>query len=287
MIQNWLLAIRPKTLFVAASPVLVGSAVAINNGSFSGIIFLLCLFGSLLLQIESNLANDYFDWKHGSDTKERLGPVRVTSSGLITPKQMVWGMAIVAILSVAVGITLIALAGLPILWIGSAGLLCAFLYTAGPYPLSRIGIADLFVFIFFGPVAVIGTTYAHSGHVQSESILYSLPIGFVATAILLVNNIRDHKEDSLTGKKTLVVKICVERAIKLYQLLIMTPVFASLASGFIISTYLFLPLLAVPLMIKLQRSIRVQTGKGLNSVLAMTGLYLFLTSLLLAVGIVL
>jgi 1,4-dihydroxy-2-naphthoate octaprenyltransferase len=287
MISPWFLAIRPKTLFAAAAPVILGSAVAWRTGQFQLSIFILCLLGSVLLQIESNLANDYFDWKHGADTKDRLGPLRVTSSGLISPSGMKIGMVVVAALSLIVGTILISKVGWPILWIGLSGLICAFLYTAGPYPLSRIGIADLFVFIFFGPVAVAGTSYSHLGQLPLLSLFLSIPLGLVAVAILLVNNIRDFHEDKTTGKRTLVVRVGLKKSIQLYQLFMSAPILAALASGFVIGPTMYLPILTLPMNFKLLQKISKTTGRDLNAVLGMTGLYLFLTSLLFSIGMIL
>lgn len=286
-LKNWTLAIRPKTLFAAASPVLVGSAVAISSGSFSLLIFALCLMGALLLQIESNLANDYFDWKKGSDTHERLGPVRVTSSGLISPDAMIRGMVATAVAAVGVGAVLTLLVGWPILIIGATGFLCAFLYTAGPFPLSRLGIADFFVFIFFGPIAVIGTCYAHTGAASLLSIFLSLPVGFVAVAILLVNNIRDLQEDIKTGKRTSVVRIGRSKSIQFYQACVTIPILAGVSLGAAVHASMFVILLAAPMTLFLIRQIRILNGAALNPLLGLTGLYLLLTSLLFCVGVLL
>lgn len=288
--KAWVLACRPKTLPVAIAPVLLGVAVALQTKPFFsardfGVLFL-CLLGALLLQIESNLVNDYFDWKKGSDTAERLGPPRATSSGWIRPSEMRVGIVIVAGLSLAVGALLASLVGPVIVAIGIASLISAFLYTAGPFPLSRLGIADLFVFTFFGPVAVMGTVYALNGFWDPLALFLSVPLGAVAVCVLLVNNIRDIEEDTKSGKRTSVVRMGLHRAICLYQILLTMPIVAGLALAMSRPSFL-LTLFVLPLTWTLWRGLPRLRGRELNPFLAKTGAYLFLSAVALSLGLVL
>lgn len=289
MIKNWLLAIRPKTLMASVAPVLAGSSIAVYEGHWSLLNGLLALFGALLLQIESNFVNDYFDWKKGSDTKSRLGPTRVTSAGLIKPRSMKRAIALVALSAVVIGALLVASAGWEILAIGIAGLLCAFLYTAGPLPLAYLGLGDVFVFIFFGVIAVTGTTFVHTGAWSETALLASIPIGLVAVAILLVNNVRDFQEDSRSQKKTLVVRLGVGFGQKAFgACVILPPVYvAALALTGTLPLKTLLTLVTLPMGASLYWQVLNLKGASLNILLAQTGKLLFLFSLFLSLGFVL
>ncbi len=281
-----MLAIRPKTLGASFAPVIVGSAVAFGEGQFSPLIFLITLMGAILLQIESNLVNDYFDFKKGSDTHERLGPTRVTSAGLVTPTQMKQAITFVAILSLLNGVALILLAGLPILLIGLASLACAFLYTAGPKPLAHMGLGDLFVFLFFGPIAVMGTTFAQTQNWSLSALLASLPIGILCVAILLVNNIRDYEEDKKTLKKTIVVRFGKSFGEKLYVNCLMLPFIIVLAGQYL---KYFPPMTALVLLVffldnKITRDLIKAKGQEYNTLLARTAKFLVVFSILFAIG---
>lgn len=205
----WLLAARPRTLPAAAAPVAVGTAVAFREGSFQLLPALAALAGALLIQVATNLANDYFDFLKGADTGERVGPTRVTQAGLLEPRQVRNGMLLVLALALAVGSYLVSVAGLPIVVIGLASLVCAVAYTGGPFPLAYHGLGDVFVFVFFGLVAVTGTTYVQSLAFSWEALWAGVGIGAVSTAILVVNNLRDIPTDARTGKRTLAVRLGV------------------------------------------------------------------------------
>jgi 1,4-dihydroxy-2-naphthoate octaprenyltransferase len=168
---------------------------------------LACLAGALLLQIGANLANDVFDYYHGTDTTDRLGPVRVTQSGLLKPAHVFAGMLVVFGLAALLGLYLSSIAGWPVLMIGLACIAAAVTYSGGPAPYGYIGLGDLLVFIFFGPVAVIGTYYVQALSIDPIAIWSSLAMGFLITAILIVNNLRDIETDSATGKKTMAVRL--------------------------------------------------------------------------------
>ncbi len=206
MVKVWLMAVRPKTLGAALAPVLLGTAMANPYVQISYPLFILILVTATLLQIGSNLVNDYYDHKHGADTKDRKGPTRVMSANLVTVPQMKTAIQIVFGLALLGGGVLAWVGGLPIITIGIASILCAISYTAGPYPLAYLGLGDLFVFIFFGPVAVMGTFYLQTKTWGTLPFLLSIPLGFLTVAILTVNNVRDVHEDKKSDKKTVVVR---------------------------------------------------------------------------------
>ncbi|MEW6649442.1 MAG: 1,4-dihydroxy-2-naphthoate octaprenyltransferase, partial [Chloroflexota bacterium] len=185
----WLLAARPRTLPAAAAPVLVGSAAAFADGIFRPLPAIAALLGALLLQIGANIANDYFDFKKGADTSERVGPLRVMQAGLLSPRQVIGGMVVVFGLAALVGIYLIAVAGLPVLVIGVVSILAALAYTGGPYPLAYHGLGELFVLLFFGLAAVCGTYYVQARALNAVAVWSALPVGLLAMAILTVNNL--------------------------------------------------------------------------------------------------
>ncbi len=187
--QAWLLAARPKTLPAAMAPVVVGIALAVRDGAFALGPALAALLGALLLQVGVNVANDYHDFVAGVDQPDRLGPTRVTQSGLIPPEQVRLGMIVVFAAAALVGVYLIAVAGWPVLVIGVASIVSALAYTGGPFPLGSHGLGDLFVFIFFGLVAVAGTYYVQALTVTPLALIAAVPVGLLATAILVVNNL--------------------------------------------------------------------------------------------------
>jgi len=211
-IEIWLLAARPKTLPAAAAPVVVGTAVAIGDHAFRFGPALAALAGALLLQIGANLANDVFDFKKGADTSGRLGPLRVTQAGLLTSRQVLLGMWLTFGLAALAGLYLIVVGGWPIVVIGLLSIASAIAYTGGPFPLGYKGLGDLFVFIFFGLVAVCGTYYVQAGTVSSTVLWASIPIGALAVAILVVNNLRDIETDRASAKQTLAVRLGVSGA---------------------------------------------------------------------------
>ncbi len=207
--QVWVLAARPKTLPAAAAPVLVGSAAALVGGGFHLGVFCAALLAALLLQVGANLANDVFDFHKGADAHQRLGPTRVTQAGLLLPEQVYRGMWLVFGVASLLGLYLIWMAGWPILVIGVASILAAIAYTGGPFPFGYYGLGEFFVFLFFGLAAVCGTYYAHLHSLDILAIVSSLPMGFLITAILVVNNLRDIETDRLAGKRTLAVRLKV------------------------------------------------------------------------------
>jgi 1,4-dihydroxy-2-naphthoate octaprenyltransferase len=202
----WLLAARPRTLPAAVAPVLVGSALAFHAGHFRPLPALLCLVFALLAQVAANFANDYFDFVKGADGAARVGPRRAVASGLVSPEAMrraTWGVCSAAFL---VGLGLLPFGGWPLLLVGISSLLCAVAYTGGPYPLGYHGLGDIFVFLFFGLVAVGATSFVQTGLLSSDALLAGTAVGLLAANILVVNNFRDVETDRAAGKRTLVVR---------------------------------------------------------------------------------
>ncbi len=203
----WFLSIRPKTLPAAAGPVLIGTALAYGDRPIHIGIFLATILAALLIQIGTNLSNDYFDYVKGVDTKERTGPVRATQAGLVSPAAMMWASVGIFGLAAVLGLYLISRGGWPIMVIGILSILSGILYTAGPLPLGYVGLGELFVLLFFGPVAVGGTYYLQTHSINPIVIIAGLAPGLISTAILAVNNLRDRRTDKAAGKKTLVVRL--------------------------------------------------------------------------------
>ena len=184
----------------------VGSAVAETLGGFRFLPALAALIGALLIQIACNLSNDLFDFRAGADGHDRLGPPRATASGWLSQRQVVFGIVVTLSLASCAGAYLIAVAGWPVVVIGVSSVCCALAYTTGPYPLAYHGLGEIFVFLFFGPVAVCGTTYVQTGSWSSLAFWASCPLGMLAAAILVVNNLRDRHSDGRSGKRTLAVR---------------------------------------------------------------------------------
>lgn len=287
--RAWLLASRPRTLPAALVPVVVGSALALQDGRFRPLPALAALLAALLIQVGTNFANDLFDWEKGADSATRLGPTRVTSAGLLSPAAVRGGMLVAFGLAALVGLYLIAIGGWPILLIGVASILSGIAYTGGPFPLGYNGLGDLFVFLFFGFVAVMGSYYVQALAVTPLSLLVSLPVGALATAILVVNNVRDAETDRLAGKRTLAVLLGRNAARAEYLLLLAlaygTPLLLWRPLG--LSPWVLLPLVTLPLAARLARTLLRSEGAILNSVLAGTARLLALYGGLFALGIVL
>lgn len=204
--MSWILAIRPRTLTVSLAPIFIGTALAYHDGYFSVYYLTLTLLAALLIQIGTNLSNDYFDFIKGADTHERVGPVRVTQAGLIAPEKVKMAFVLAFGLAACVGILLVFRSGLPILLIGIASILSGLAYTAGPYALAYLGLGELFVLIFFGPIAVSGTYYVQTLNFSWPTFWAGIAIGLLACAILVVNNLRDIEQDRKANKRTLAVR---------------------------------------------------------------------------------
>lgn len=288
-IQAWILASRPKTLPAAVGPVLVGTAAAYRDGYLNLLVTALALLGAISLQIESNFANDYFDFIKGVDNEKRVGPTRALQAGLLTKKEMQVGIIVNIFVSGLIGLYLIYVGGLPILVIGVSSIIFAILYSGGPYPLSALGLGDLFVFMFFGLVAVPGTYFVISGTINPLVFLLSIPVGFLITAILVVNNYRDYDLDLEAGKKTFAHLLGKGGTRYYFAFLIFSP--------FVVPLYFFLfepysptilfPLGAIPLAIKIVRQFwTAEDLQLLNPTLAETAKLSLLYSLLLSLGLV-
>lgn len=287
--QAWVLAARLKTLPAAISPVLVGAALAADVGRFDLWPALAALLGALLLQIGSNLANDYFDAMKGTDNATRLGPTRVTAAGIISPSNMRIGMVVTFGLAALVGFYLIQVGGWPILVVGAAAILAALAYTGGPKPFGYMGLGDLFVFLFFGPIAVCGTYYLQTFNLSRDAIFASLPLGALITAILVVNNLRDIDSDRAAGKHTLAVRVGREATCSEYIALIAlayaVPVILAIGRA---SPWLLAPFLTLPIALRLIATIqRASDGPTLNAALARTAQLSLLFALSLSAGFLL
>ena len=286
----WLMAARPRTLPAAVAPVLVGTAAAVQ---WLGHLprwgaFFAALVGSIFIQIGTNLANDYSDAKRGADTADRLGPVRVTSSGLITPRRVLTATWIAFAVAVACGVYLATVAGVVIIAVGVVSILAGVLYTGGPWPYGYAGLGEVFVFLFFGLVAVNGSYYVQLEQLDALPLGLSISIGFLATAIIVVNNVRDLETDRRAGKQTLAVRIGRAGAVNLYRMLVLGA-FAVLPFALWAGEASALPLiglLALPLAFKPMRIVATRTdGPALNGALAATGALLGVFSLLVTAGL--
>jgi 1,4-dihydroxy-2-naphthoate octaprenyltransferase len=288
------MAARPRTLPAALAPVLVGSAAAwaaidaADGASFSGARFAAAVIGAVFIQIGTNLANDYSDAKRGADTVDRLGPVRVTAAGLVAPRRVLyatWGAFAVAALA---GLYLTIVVGPEILAIGILSIAAGILYTGGPRPYGYEGLGEVFVFLFFGLVAVNGSYYVQLEDLRALPVLLSVPIGLLSAAILVVNNVRDIDTDRRAGKRTLAVRIGRERSRDLYVAAIalayaLLPVALWLGDG---SAWGLLGLLSLPLAVGPIRAVRERTdGPALNGALAATGALLAVYALLVSAGL--
>jgi len=292
-LRIWLMAARPRTLPAAVAPVLVGSAAAcalVDGDEFSWANFVAALIGAIFIQIGTNLANDYSDAKRGADTVDRLGPVRVTASGLAAPRRVLYATwAAFGIASLA-GLYLTIEVGPEILVIGVLSIAAGILYTGGPKPYGYEGLGEIFVFVFFGLVAVNGSYYVQLQELDALPIMLSLPIGLLSAAILVVNNVRDIDTDRRAGKRTLAVRIGRERTRVAYVAMIalsflLLPVALLVGDG---SAWGLLGLLSLPLAMGPIRAVRERTdGPALNGALAGTGALLGVFSLLAAAGLLL
>jgi len=286
-LRAWMMASRPPTLPAAIVPVLIGTAVALAQGAFRPWPFTAALFAAILIQIGTNFANDYFDFRKGADTPDRLGPVRVTQSGLIAPETVRNAMIIVFALAALLGLYLVFVGGLPILIIGLLSIAAGVLYTGGPFPLAYNGLGDLFVFIFFGLVAVIGTAYLHTDTVSALAIWASLPVAMLVTAIIVVNNLRDIDTDRVARKRTLAV-LLGRRMTRSEYVILLLGAYAVLPIGWLIgiwSVWTWLPWLTLPLALPLMSIVLTETGRPLNRALAGTGRLHLLFGILFAASL--
>jgi len=285
--NNWLLAIRPKTLPAAAGPVLIGFALAYREGLHHFPSVFLAALVALLIQAGTNMVNDYSDFKKGTDTDNRVGPLRVTQAGLISPEKMKSGMLVVLLLIVIFSVPLVLRGGVPILIIGVLSIISGIMYTAGPFPLGYNGMGDIFVLIFFGPVATAGTYYVQTLELSLNSVLAGLGPGLLSVAILSINNLRDYDDDKVAGKNTLVVFFGRNFGKAEYLL--------SVVIAMLIPVIIFLAgermnysIMVLPIFIMAIKPLRVimKNGRGsvMNEMLGYTGKMLLAYSLVFAIG---
>jgi len=288
-IKIWILASRPKTLPAALAPVFVGTAVAISVSKLNVMAALIALVCSVLIQIGTNFVNDLYDYLKGTDDENRVGPTRALAAGWISPNQMKRAIYFTFGMTFLLGLYLVYLAGWIILLVGVFSIASGYAYTAGPYPLAYNGLGDVFVFFFFGIVATVGTYYVQAIEFSMFALLASIPVGLLITNILVVNNYRDADEDKKKSKNTLAVKF--GKSFSLYQY------FISILVSFIVPLYLYftycttlfilLPMLTLPLAIKLHVDMTRLNGGELNKTLELTAKLSVLYSFLFSIGIIL
>jgi 1,4-dihydroxy-2-naphthoate octaprenyltransferase len=291
-VRIWLMAARPRTLPAAVAPVLVGTALAATEGTFHPLVFVAAMVGALFIQVGTNLSNDYSDARRGADAEDRLGPVRVTAGGLVPPRQVLIATYVAFGVAVLAGIYLIAVAGWELLAIGVASILAGVLYTGGPRPYGYEGLGEVFVFLFFGVVAVSGSYFAQVEHVEWEAFALSVPVGLLAAAILVVNNVRDLETDRRAGKRTLAVRLGRGRTRSLYAAMVyvaflLVPLPWALGSD-TVGPWTLLTWLALPLAVPVVRIVRNRAdGPSLNGALARTGMLQLAFCVLLSAGLLL
>ena len=290
VLRIWLMAARPKTLPVGLAPVLVGTALAQAAGVFHPLRFVAALLGALLIQVGANLSNDYSDARRGADTEDRLGPVRVTAGGLVPPRQVLIATYVTFALAILCGVYLVAVAGWELLLVGAASIVAGVLYTGGPRPYGYEGLGELFVFLFFGIVAVVGSSFVQLERVTWEAFALAVPVGLLAAGVLVVNNVRDVDTDRRAGKRTLAVRLGRERtrtlfAAMVYGAYLVVPVTWLFGP---LSAWLLLALLSLPLAAPVVRAVRTKTdGPSLNEALANAGRLELAFCVLLSAGVLL
>jgi len=285
----WMMAARLRTLPAAIAPVLVGTALAFTlEDVFRPGAFVAAMLGSILIQIGTNLSNDYSDARRGADAEDRLGPVRVTAGGLVPPTQVLKATYITFGLAALCGVYLVSVAGIELLFVGIASIAAGVLYTGGPRPYGYEGLGEIFVFLFFGIVAVAGSTFAQTESWPWEAFVLAVPVGLLAAAILVVNNVRDLDGDKRAGKRTLAVRLGRERGRTLYALMVYVAYLVAPLPWLLgsLSAWLLLVWLTLPPAVVLVRMVRRHAdGPTLNEALARTGLLQLAFCLLLSAGI--
>ncbi|MGI8902225.1 MAG: 1,4-dihydroxy-2-naphthoate polyprenyltransferase [Solirubrobacteraceae bacterium] len=289
-VRIWVMAARPRTLPVAVAPVLVGTALAGFAHVFHPLRFFAALLGALFIQVGTNLSNDYSDARRGADTEDRLGPVRVTAGALVPPKRVLVATYISFGLAVLAGAYLTAVAGWELLLVGAASILAGVLYTGGPKPYGYEGLGEVFVFLFFGIVAVAGSFFVQVKHLSWEAFALAVPVGLLASAILVANNCRDIDTDRRAGKRTLAVRLGRERTRSMYATMIYLAYLLAPLTWLLgpLQAWLLLPWLTLPAAAPTVRLVRNHTdGPSLNQALAKTGMLALEFCMLLAAGLLL
>lgn len=288
-LKAWILAIRPKTLTAASIPVMIGCALAYVYGYFQFTPALLCFLFAFLMQIDANFINDLYDFLKGTDREDRLGPERACAQGWITTKAMKVGIILTTLASGIVGLSLLYYGGIEMIPVGIACILFAFLYTAGPYPLAYHGWGDALVLIFFGIVPVGCTFYVMAHEWNTAVTLASIACGLVIDTLLMVNNFRDREQDTLSGKRTLVVRLGARAGLILYFLLGMVACWCCVYFIMIGKIYAALlpQIYLIPHILTTQRMAKINRGKQLNPILGETSRNMLLFGMLLTLGLVL
>jgi 1,4-dihydroxy-2-naphthoate octaprenyltransferase len=286
----WLMAARIRTLPAAVAPVLVGTALAGFQDIFHPLRFIAALVGAVFIQVGTNLSNDYSDARRGADTEDRLGPVRVTAGGLVPPRLVLVATYVSFGVAVLAGAYLVAVAGWQLLLVGAASILAGVLYTGGPRPYGYEGLGEVFVFLFFGIVAVAGSYFVQVKDLGWEAFALAVPVGLLAASILVVNNYRDIDTDRRAGKRTLAVRLGRERtrilfASMVYLAFLTAPVTWAFGP---LKAWVMLPWLTIPIAAPIVRTVRNRTdGASLNGALAQTGMLQLAFCTLLAAGLLL
>ena len=289
-IRIWLMAARIRTLPAAIAPVLVGTALAGWQHVFHPLRFVAALVGAIFIQVGTNLSNDYSDARRGADAEDRLGPVRVTAGGLVPPRQVLIATYVSFGVAVLAGVYLVVVAGWQLLLVGGASILAGVLYTGGPKPYGYEGLGELFVFLFFGIVAVAGSYFVQVKHLDWKAFALAVPVGLLASAILVVNNFRDIDSDRRAGKRTLAVRLGRDKtrtmfAVIVYVAFLLAPVTWVFGP---MKPWLLLPWLTLPLAAQIVREVRNRTdGPSLNQALAHTGMLQLAFCTLLSAGLLL
>jgi 1,4-dihydroxy-2-naphthoate octaprenyltransferase len=287
-VRIWIMAARLRTLPAAVAPVLVGTALSATERDLRVGGFVAALLGAIFIQVGTNLSNDYSDARRGADAEDRLGPVRVTAGGLVPPRQVLVATYVSFGAAVLCGVYLVYLAGPILLAIGAASILAGVLYTGGPRPYGYEGLGEVFVFLFFGVVAVTGSYYVQAEQVTWEAFVLAVPVGLLASSILVVNNVRDLETDRRAGKRTLAVRLGRERTRTLYGLMVYGA-FVTAPAPWVagsLSAWLLLPLVLLPVAVGLVRVVRRHAdGPTLNRALARTGMLQLAFCVLLSAGL--
>jgi 1,4-dihydroxy-2-naphthoate polyprenyltransferase len=285
-LQAWIAAARLRTLPAAVVPVVVGTACAAASGGVALGPALAALGGALAIQIGTNFANDVFDAERGADGPDRIGPLRAVAAGLITAGAMKRAMIAAFGVATLLGVYLVAVAGWPVVGIGVASVISGIAYTGGPWPLGYHGLGDLFVLVFFGFVAVCGTAFVQLGRVPDLAIAASVPVGALATAILVVNNLRDRATDERAGKRTLAVRLGRRGALIEYAALVAVAYAVPTALALGGRLAVALPLLSAPIAaVRIRDLIAAGDGPAFNHCLAATAQLLLLFGGLFAAGL--
>ena len=289
-VRIWLMAARVRTLPASIAPVLVGTALAGQAHVFHPLRFIAALVGAIFIQVGTNLSNDYSDARRGADAEDRLGPVRVTAGGLVPPSQVLAATYVSFGVAVLAGIYLIAVAGWELLLVGAASILAGVLYTGGPRPYGYEGLGELFVFLFFGIVAVAGSYFVQVKHLSWEAFALAVPVGLLASAILVVNNFRDIDTDRRAGKLTLAVRLGRAQTRSMFAAIVYVAFLLAPVTWLFgpMKPWLLLAWLTLPLAAQIVRVVRNRTdGPSLNQALAQSGMLQLAFCMLLAAGLLL